>query len=357
MKPSGSGYIPALDGLRAVSIALVLLAHLAQDIPEVRAVALASGQIGVSVFFVVSGYLITMLLLREEAKTGGVDLRAFYIRRALRIFPASYFFQAVIITLALAGLVHAPPHDYIASALYVRNLVGRGHETAHLWSLSLEEQFYMFWPFLFWWLRPSRRLGVALGICGGVLVWRALLVELGNTTRTALLWRTDLRVDTILMGCVLALVLHRAPGLVRERAPWLARGWVFWGAWVALFIWETLAPGSWAALHVEMSVVAVLIAVIVLWTLSRPDSAVTRLFQTKPFRMVGRLSYSLYLWQQLFLGPQTRELGAIRTFPLDIVLTVVAAVGSYLLIERPFLRLKDRFAERTPARGAQAFQL
>jgi peptidoglycan/LPS O-acetylase OafA/YrhL len=349
--PAAGGYIPALDGLRAVSIALVTIGHTVTWLrpgPVIGEIAFSLGEIGVSVFFVVSGYLITMLLLREEAKTTRIDLRAFYIRRVLRIFPAAYAFQIVVVALAIAGLITGPPHDYIAAALYVRNLTGRGFETSHLWSLSLEEQFYLAWPFLLRRSAPASRLRLVVGLIAAVVLWRCVAVPLLHPSRTEILWRTDLRIDTILVGCALALFVHRAPrvGAVAIAArSWLDGAWVFWAAWLALFVIEPLAPHAPAYGVAETTVMALLIMLIVRWTLVRGDSPVVATLRSAPFRFVGRLSYSLYLWQPLFIGPPW-QMRPVRVFPLNVALAIAAALGSYYLIERPFLRIKDRFSKR-----------
>lgn len=343
--PVRAGYLPALDGLRAISIAMVLFSHLiiySPHHPVARRLATTMGATGVSVFFVVSGYLITTLLLKEEARTGRVDLRQFYIRRALRIFPAAYTFQLALLALTLLGVIAVPWHDAVASVVYVRNIVGRAHETAHLWSLSLEEQFYFFWPALFLWTPRHRRLRVAVAIVAAVVVWRSLLVEAGAVHAGHLYQRTDLRMDTILLGCAMALVLARREW--RDALARLAPRWLpLLGAplLVGVAYWaEGLPLGG----RLEATGVALVIAMLVHWVLVHRDAAAAAMLRRPAFVLVGRLSYSLYLWQQLFLGPREGPLATLRTPLLGLALALAAAVLSYHLVEQPVLRLKARFA-------------
>ena len=141
-----SAYVPGLDGIRALAIGLVLFSHsvIFDEFTALHAVGNAAGHAGVAVFFVLSGYLITTLLLREEDRTGGISVRLFYLRRSLRLFPALWLYLLVVGAIWLAGgLPQLPWHDFVSSLLYIRNFLGRGHETSHLWSLSIEEQFYL----------------------------------------------------------------------------------------------------------------------------------------------------------------------------------------------------------------------
>ena len=350
----GRGYVPALDGLRGVSIALVLASHLfiyGAHPGGVMAVATAAGSTGVTVFFVISGYLITTLLLAEERETGRISLGDFYARRALRIFPAYYACLAVLAALTWARWLPATPaHDFWASALYVRNFVGRGHETAHFWSLAVEEHFYLLWPSLLLLAAPRRRLPVTLALIGAVCAWRTALVMTDSVGVGALNVRTDLRVDSILIGCALALLLARRPG---ETRPLFAHaGRLAALAAMALAVWAVAYPFVPYAHAVGSTVSALLIGVVLHHVVTAPAAATSGVLSTAPLRTTGRLSYSLYLWQQVFMGPAWVAFGvaSVRWFPLNLALTVLVAAASYRLVERPFLRLKTRFSPRAETR-------
>jgi peptidoglycan/LPS O-acetylase OafA/YrhL len=338
--------------MRGISIALVLLSHLLiyrtpSPAEPLMAGGLASGATGVTVFFVLSGYLITTLLLAEERERGRIGLRGFYARRALRIFPAYYAYLAVVVALTLAAVVpRAPLHDFAASAVYLRNFVGRGHETAHLWSLAVEEHFYLLWPSFLILVPPRRRLPATLGLIAAVVAWRTALVLTDSVGPGPLHVRTDLRVDSILAGCTLALLLARrgsAP-LFRHSGP------AALAAAAALAAWAVGYPRIPHAEAVGTTGTALLIALVLHHVVAAPSGAMVRALSVAPLRAVGKLSYSLYLWQQLFLGTAlVAGIGGVRWFPLDLALTVLAALASYALVERPFLRLKDRFSRRAHA--------
>ena len=337
--------MPVLDGLRAVSVVMVFISHLtifgtaSRNVVEIGTI---SGATGVSVFFVLSGYLITRLLLKEEEQKGAISLKKFYARRFLRIFPAAYAFLALVLVMSQAGFFSIPLHSYLASLLYIRNYVGSGHETAHLWSLAIEEQFYLLWPACLALLAPKDRVRGVICLIAAVWVWRCYVVLFGLASVGQLYIRTDLRIDTILVGCLLALV-EQSGRLGRVQSLWMRGTWFLPATLLVLVSWLILAGRSFLAKTVETGVAAVLIGAIVIWFVSCSESVAGRWLQTPFVLWVGRLSYSLYLWQQVFMGPATPETAVIRTFPLNILLTFAAAAVSYYLVERPMLLLKDRY--------------
>ena len=209
-KSSSRGHISSLDGLRAVSIALVVLGHLAGT-PRFPYIDFGVGDyahLGVVVFFVISGFLITRLLLAEHEKTGHVSLKLFYGRRSLRVFPASYTYIACISLLWLAGIVHLENKDFWHAVTYTVNYMPqRSWDIGHLWSLSVEEQFYLLWPCTFVALGPRRASWVA-----------ATVILVGPMARAGgwmfligIPYSRDLEMfpmvaDSLAMGCLLAKV-------------------------------------------------------------------------------------------------------------------------------------------------------
>ncbi len=167
-KGSPADRIPSLDGLRAVAISLVIVSHLqgTRGFPHFS-LPVELGNLGVRVFFVISGLLITTLMLQEHRKYGSISVARFFIRRTLRIFPAMYFFLLVVAVAAKLGLVFLSPGDMFHAATYTMNYHSGGSWTlGHLWSLAVEEQFYLLWPLAFalFGLR-----GAMLGAAGVVL--------------------------------------------------------------------------------------------------------------------------------------------------------------------------------------------
>jgi glycosyltransferase involved in cell wall biosynthesis/peptidoglycan/LPS O-acetylase OafA/YrhL len=202
-------HLPSLDGLRAISISLVLLGHL-NGTRGFATFDLGIGnyaQLGVFVFFVISGFLITRLMLLEHIKNGRVSLKLFYERRALRLFPASYAFIGIVSLLTLAGIFHLRPTDLWHAATYTVNfLPNRGKQIGHLWSLSVEEQFYMIWPLTFVLLGPKRARWAILGVILLGPVARSCDWLFLRGTPYHDLEMFPMVADSLAMGCLLAKV-------------------------------------------------------------------------------------------------------------------------------------------------------
>jgi peptidoglycan/LPS O-acetylase OafA/YrhL len=333
--------IPSLDGLRAVSIALVLLAHLAGTrffpLDSAAGSFWNFGDLGVRVFFVISGFLITGLLLSEMAATGRVHLGRFYFRRTLRIFPPYYVYLAAVTAAAGAGAVQLAPHDGIHAVSYTSNYYAeRSWFVGHTWSLSVEEQFYLLWPAVL----------ILAGVRRGI--WIAALVVLTAPVIRVLEWnllpafaagighRFETVADAIAVGCVLAGVrefLHRHRLYMRALAS-------------PLFVVVPLAAllGSLTHDHPQvwfgagMTVTNVCIALIIDWSVTFHQGRVGRLLNAAPLVFVGWISYSLYLWQQPFLNRASAS--DLTAFPVNLSLAVLCALASYFFIERPSLALR-----------------
>jgi peptidoglycan/LPS O-acetylase OafA/YrhL len=326
-----AGRIPGLDGLRAVAVGFVLLAHASQTHgfpgPHCRVAA-----IGVDVFFVLSGFLITTLLVRERDRTGRVSLTGFYGRRAIRILPAFVAFLSALGIMASAGWVAVAPADWLAAGTFTMNF--RPHPSwavAHLWSLSIEEHFYLAWPLTFAVLSPrtAGRLLVGLLIAAPAARWVILFVRPDLAPLTDL-W-TPTRLDGIAAGCLLALVARTPAGLQWLDA--LARRWPLAFAAVGLAVAGRLSGKL--SVGVSPSVIALGLAVLV-WAAAR---RAPWWLELTPVVWVGALSYSLYLWQQPFLMPDGEHWW--QTLPVNLGFAVATAAGCHYLIERPFLRLRS----------------
>ncbi len=355
--------ISGLDGLRAVSILLVLLGHAGETLPvhtawtDTLVLFLGNSRGGVLTFFVISGYLITYLLRRELEGRGRVSLRGFYLRRVLRIFPAFYTYLLVIAALALAGLVTMRASELLSAGTFTLNywlVLPFDTDTSsgywfigHFWTLALEEQFYLLWPLslVLLGLRRARWVAVALIALTPALrlvtylLWPDLRENIGTMLHTSS--------DSLMIGCLLALL--QGEGWFETRVKVLVSAGTAAVAALFLFVVSPVLAerfGGMYVLPVGTTLDAFAIGLILLYLTRHPASAVGKVLNARPVVFVGVLSYSLYLWQQLFLTPLNRTVFGV--FPLNLAACFVVAWLSYRLIEKPFLRLRDRQRLRTP---------
>ena len=303
------------------------------------------GAAGVLLFFILSGFLITGMLHTELTGTGEIDLYDFYVRRALRILPALWVLIAVTVLLMLLGLVTDVTWKAVLACLFfVRNIRGRGQSLGHVWSLSLQEQFYVIWPFIMSRLGLRRALYAAATLIAACTLWRtvAIATHLYVYETDVFYLRTDFRLDSILLGCWIALALRD-----EQIAPRLTR--VF--SAVPLIVSATLLIG-WAlsacdivALRPVFITVEMVLASLVFGRLlvAEPSVSAVRVLEHPWTVWIGMMSYSLYLWQQLFAVTREPSWGVIREFPLNLAFIVTAALISNRLIERPALRWRKRW--------------
>jgi len=352
-----SGYLPTLDGWRSIAIMAVIVQHgygftqfgltkivrvlhwqgIAELLPTI-------GEKGVELFFAISGFLITTRLVEEHNAFGRISLKGFYIRRASRILPPAVTYLAIVALLGLLGIIAVHPTELLASLFFFRNyLQTPGWFTGHFWSLAVEEHFYLIWPSLVVLLGLRRsRFAAAVGIMA-VLIWRTFDWQAMLTTAK---YHTDLRLDGLLVGCLAALFF-------RELREYLTKRWtVILPA--LLFVFYFAINGvhtqwlSLAKLGQSLAVTTVIAA-----TVANPDWGFSRLLETKILRWVGSLSYSLYLWQQIFLNPTlVNHRYVILQTVARVAMAFICAYLSYRIIEKPAIRLGHRLAPpATPGRG------
>ena len=326
--------IPSLDGLRAISIALVLAGHWA-ELRYHSDVAGAFANLGVRIFFIISGYLITSLLLREHGKTSTISLREFYVRRAYRILPAAMAFMLPVFVIFWRELRW---YHMVAAALYVANFdYAHPWFLGHLWSLSVEEQFYFLWPgVLRRWYR--HRVTILAGVIAFAPLYRVVCHFLGLHGRADETFPAV--ADVLAIGCLLAIFKTRLPKVKRAWALMMLLPVVLVPVYVGVLrfhITAVLLFGLWPLMHVS-------IAGLLLHAVERPYW----ILNVQPVVWLGKISYSLYLWQQLFVfGTHYR--------PWYLVFLAVAlASASYCLVEQPMLRMRERRAGARPVRTTLA---
>jgi len=332
------GHLPSLDGLRALAIVFVLLGHLngTRGFVPLNLGIGDYAHLGVVVFFVISGFLITRLLISEQAKHGRVSLRLFYARRALRLFPAALAFIACVCLLWAAGIVSLHHRDIWHALTYTVNFEpGRAWLTGHLWSLSVEEQFYLIWPLTFV-LFGLRRVGwVATGVILFAPVARACAALFLRGTPYQDLEMFPMVADSLAMGCLLA----KTSGWL-ERKDWYLR--LFRPVYSLILLVVVLSInryGGYTVVSVVGTTIAnAFLAILIHRCVYRSGDWVGQILNWKPIAFVGLLSYSLYLWQQFFLNRNSAAWA--DAFPQNLCFAVAAALGSYFLLEKPFLRLR-----------------
>lgn len=323
-----AGHLPTLDGWRGVAVLLVIAFHAFGW----RFYQL--GAAGVSIFFSLSGLLICNRLLAEYHRAGRIDLRGFYVRRAFRILPPAFAFLAV-----LAVLTPTAADDLWSCVFFWRNYhLGGGWYTGHFWSLAVEEHFYLIFPGLLAVAGPRRGTRLAAGLAAGLVAWRffdsRVPLPIERLRLIQPYFRTDCRLADLLFGALTALLAERTPERVRRTAA-MAGGLVL--AWAL------------ASRSVPWLAVSVLMPWLLLDTVLRPHGWLGKVLEWSPLARLGRMSYSLYLWQQLFMAghaPLTGVLGHLQNWPWNLLGLFVCAAASHHWLERPLTRLGRQIADR-----------
>jgi peptidoglycan/LPS O-acetylase OafA/YrhL len=358
-------YVRELDGIRAVAVSIVVLAHYS-IVPHVP------GGFGVTLFFFLSGYLITTLLCSEYNTNRTIDIPRFYLRRWLRLTPPLIISIVIGVTFyhetrVAVGGHPVPAGITMAALLYYTNYYDIYWSIADekiipfgiCWSLAVEEHFYLFWP----WLlrrhvsRPQRLSIIVMALCVAVLVWRiaarhVLLVSDDYTSMA-----TDCRIDSILYGALLRLLLETpwAPAVMRLlRAP-ASRIVAILALVASLLIRDENFRDTFRFTIQGIALMPIFLAVLC----DDPNSWPRRVLSSPPMVLIGRLSYSIYLFHLLARTPGEVYFGSpMRTGSMvsGLIITLVAAYTVYVLVERPIARLRHRFrANGHAARPAAAF--
>ncbi|MFE3163108.1 acyltransferase family protein [Streptomyces sp. NPDC059224] len=367
----GGGRVAGIDGLRTVAVVLVIVYHVRPDL-------VPGGSVGVDVFFTISGFVITRLLVAEYARTGRIGLWAFYRRRWLRLMPALLVMCALTALLSLALPLPLFRGTWVAAVLAAGsavNLVRAGASATspdltaplgHTWSLGVEEQFYLAWPLLVLALlrrsAPRAVLGWVTALCVLPVLWRTVLWDPAAVHR--IYNGPDTRADQLLVGALLALVLARLraddPRLALLRR-WAGRLCRPAAVLLVLIAWRIpiTETNGWSPVWYTAGflVAAVLSATVVAALQLCPRSRLSRLLSLSAPAWVGRnLSYGMYLWHYPVIR-LLHDLGVrgAPLVPVGLLATLVAALASYALLERPLLRRgRSRVRRPEPAGVAAA---
>lgn len=347
-------HLPSLDGLRAFSILLVVFCHILISF-KIHLFAFNFALLGVQCFFVISGFLITTLLIKEKCSNGCISLKNFYFRRAFRILPVAYLYLLVVVALNMAFHLHLNGFLLLASFLFIRNFflnaTGIDHFSTHYWSLSVEEQFYMLFPFI---LKKSLRAYIVFNF---FVIFSSLVIglldftpifSLGDRSPLGIGIRALTQFQGIAVGSLTAIILFKTKGggKLRNKA----------GINVILFalVFGLALQGSFSLLADLCK--SILFAAILILNLHPSQSIIFKILNSWIMKLIGVMSFSIYIWQQ----PFTQSLGTINRMGylngfehqvlMEILITVVGvgllsivACASYFLFEKSFLRLRRRF--------------
>ncbi len=352
-------YLPELDTLRFFAFLAVFLRHSLADANEVTkswgiphlissliTATVEAGMFGVDLFFLLSSFLITSLLLREQERCGRIDVKGFWIRRALRIWPLYFVFVAVagfLLPLFFHFVAPPEPGHVVGLLTFTQNWAiafsdaGRGSPTLVLWSVSMEEQFYLIWPVVLLLAGVRRLRAIAIGMI--VFAFFARIVAIYAGASAFMLWcATPFRLEPIAVGALIALNRDRIPNFGNQTR----LGMLCLGAAIPVICMLKWSGSLW--INAAIMPLATIACALVLLSVIGADF---RLFTFKPLIYLGTISYGLYVFHQLAISFSPRL--AIPGLPFGrtisaFLLTVALAALSYRFLETPFLRMKDRFA-------------
>jgi peptidoglycan/LPS O-acetylase OafA/YrhL len=346
------GSIPSLDGIRAVAVSLVFFAHsgLERFIP---------GGLGVTIFFVLSGFLITTLMRLEYAASGTVSFKAFYLRRFLRLMPPLFLVVMLAWLLSTVGLAEGKFSGAgFASVLFYfgnyfiidQDFSGLPAGLGVMWSLAVEEHYYVFYPPLALLLLKLGRIrfstGVLGALCLAVLAWRCALA-LHGASENHLTMATDTRIDAILAGCLLA--LWRNPWIDRPALKHGGRDAAILVACLALLLATLAIRDDFFRLAVRYSLQSLAIAPLIYLAVANADGLAFRWLNSAPMVYIGKVSYTIYLCHHLLLSLvqyQLPQLNWIGVAVLGALLTLAVAEPMRRYVEEPCARLRSKLHRR-----------
>lgn len=338
-------YFPGLDGLRAIAIIIVLLGH---SLMGTWWVDYFPGPIGVDIFFVISGFLITTLLLKEKVKNGRVSLKNFYIRRILRIFPVAYLYLFSLVILGFVFNIHTSLKMLLVAGLYIGNFPvqnGNNWQTAHFWSLAVEEQFYLAFPFILI-KSPTKYLFLVLAItislpfivdAGRLSVGPQLAAQIFHKLFLFLTFLLGYGTLSIVIGSLISVLLFKKIVTLGETMPYYLSFIVFI---LAIF----LHVKNLIYWNLMIYIFPLLIGCVIVLNLKRNNFF--SLILNHPIMVkIGILSYSIYIWQQLFTydQPWGNLFKNSNSILLNFVALIFVAYSSYYFYEQKFLKLKTHF--------------
>jgi peptidoglycan/LPS O-acetylase OafA/YrhL len=336
-----SNRIPSLDGLRAISIVLVIAGHWLHVLGYGNLGNL--GNLGVRVFFVISGFLITGLLLKEIEKTSGVNLLKFYFRRTLRIFPPYYFYLSVIALAAFLGFIYVPLKSLFLASVYITDYANPSNWLlGHTWSLAVEEQFYLLFPgvLLILGIRNTK-IFLFLVVLASPLIRLADFQFFGSEP-VWVIKGFHANMDALAAGCLLALFYKR----LHQNSFYqkLVKSKIVFVLPVIILLANSQSDHPRIFLGASFTVINLLVAFCIDWAVTNYDGAAGRILNCAPMTTLGVMSYSIYLWQQPFFNPDSP--GILTQTPFNFIGLAVMALVSYYMVEKYSLQMRQTLEEK-----------
>ncbi len=340
-----ASYYPSLDGLRTVSIGLVLFAHLSDTYPFpkfIKSIITQTGLLGVQIFFVISGFLITSLLLKEQHRTGTISLTHFYLRRAFRILPLVFLYLTVLAAMNVIFRLQVPLRCFAGAALFLANIsyFKGSWYTAHFWSLSVEEQYYILFPFLLKKFTKNIHFIILFLLLLITFIKEAAYLQIPllpasklADTIAFLLFQSE----GVLIGSLLAILWFRKRlpiGFIKKYSRILL---VFLPVAILSVYTNLIRMQSFNSILASLC-----IALFVMCVLLQTRGFLFVFLNHKIIVLIGRMSFSIYIWQQMFTSPDGM-FGSFSRLPNNITVITVVTCLSYYFIETRFLKLKRRF--------------
>ncbi len=336
------GRIPSLDGLRTISVTLVVIAHFLYTVGYSDYLNL--GILGVRFFFVISGFLITGLLLKEFNKTRSISLTKFYFRRTLRIFPPYYFYLLVLFIATKFGLFDVPGKSFIAPVTYTSNYFASEYwELLHTWSLSVEEQFYLIYPFILLVLGRHKIvwvLGALILLCPFLRLIDFQIFD--QSQKMWIYYGFHANADGLATGCLLAIFYQQL-----QKSRWyqkLLETRLFFLIPIFLIWLNSQIDPRQFYLGVVFTLSNLLIVLCLDWAITNYQNWFGIFLNSRPMTQIGVMSYSIYLWQQPFL--KTTDPQWFNYFPYNFIGIALFSTFSYYLVEKFWLGQRQKIENR-----------
>ncbi|MBS1532892.1 MAG: acyltransferase [Bacteroidetes bacterium] len=336
-------HFPTLDGIRCFSILLVIFYHLDLSQNGIYRTVF-NGDLGVNIFFVLSGFLITTLCIKEKVITSTLNLRKFYLRRMLRILPVAYLFLFVLFILNFFLKLNLDYVNFLAAAFFIYNFAffrnyKNGVPVGHYWSLATEEQFYIFFPAI---LKKNyvTFLFCILTIIILVPIFIYVQYYVPSLNKPALLFTTHylLKFNSIACGCFFSVLVFKGyfnkVGAIKYRFAI--------NLLIILFIFFLDFKTNFDISHIwTNSIASLLIGFFISINIYESNDVIYKLLNSKIAFKIGVLSYSIYIWQQIFTYPVLPS--PLSSFPYNLLFLAIVSYLSYHFYERYFINLKNRF--------------